>query len=96
MEVFFSLPHLFYIDHLSDFVVFDLETTGFNAAGGDSIIEIGAVKLKNGDIIDKFDMLIKPPNPISERITKVTSITNEMVEDCPIEEEAIKEFKKLC
>ena len=76
----------------SEYVVFDLETTGFNAAGGDSIIEIGAVKLKNGEIIDKFDRLIKPPKPISERITNVTSITNEMVSDCGTEEEAVKEF----
>ena len=75
-----------------EYVVFDLETTGFNAAGGDSIIEIGAVKLKNGEIVDKFDKLIKPPKPISERITNVTSITNEMVADCPNEEVAVKEF----
>ena len=75
-----------------EYVVFDLETTGFNAAGGDSIIEIGAVKLKDGEIIDKFDKLIKPPKPISERITSVTSITNEMVEDCGTEEDAVKEF----
>ena len=74
------------------YVVFDLETTGFNAASGDSIIEIGAVKLKDGEIIDKYDRLIKPPKPISERITNVTSITNEMVSDCGTEEEAIKEF----
>ena len=74
------------------YVVFDLETTGFNAANGDSIIEIGAVKLKDGEIIDKFDMLVKPPNPISERITSVTSITNEMVADCPNEEDAVKKF----
>lgn len=78
----------------NEYVVFDFETTGFNAAGGDSIIEIGAVKLKAGEIIDKFDMLIKPPNPISERITSVTSITNEMVEDCPDEEDAVREFIK--
>ena len=74
------------------YVVFDLETTGFNAANGDSIIEIGAVKLLNGEIIDKFDILIKPPNPISARITNVTSITNEMVADCPNEEVAVKKF----
>ena len=76
----------------NEFVVFDLETTGFNAAGGDSIIEIGAVKLKDGEIVEKFDRLIKPPTPISERITNVTSITNEMVADCPNEEDAVKEF----
>ena len=74
------------------YVVFDFETTGFNAAGGDSIIEIGAVKLFNGEIIDKFDRLINPGHLISERITKVTSITNEMLKDCPNEEEAVKEF----
>ena len=76
------------------YVVFDLETTGFNAANGDSIIEIGAVKLANGEIIDKFDMLVKPPMPISDRITSVTSITNEMVADCPNEEVAVGEFIK--
>ena len=75
-----------------EYVVFDLETTGFNAAGGDSIIEIGAVKLKNGEIVEKFDKLIKPPKPITERITNVTSITNEMVSDCENEENAVKEF----
>jgi len=74
------------------YVVFDFETTGFNAAGGDSIIEIGAVKLFNGEIIDKFDMLINPGHLISERITNVTSITNEMVKDCPNEEDAVKKF----
>ena len=78
----------------NEYVVFDLETTGFNAAGGDSIIEIGAVKLKDGEIVEKFDRLIKPPTPISERITNVTSITNEMVADCPKEEDAVKEFLK--
>ena len=75
-----------------EYVVFDLETTGFNAAGGDSIIEIGSGKLKNGEIIDKFDRLIKPDKPISERITNVTSITNEMVADCGNELSAVKEF----
>ena len=74
------------------YVVFDLETTGFNAASGDSIIEIGAVKILNGEIIEKYDRLIKPPHPISERITNVTNITNDMVKDCPNEEETIKDF----
>ena len=74
------------------YVVFDLETTGFNAASGDTIIEIGAVKIKNGEIIDKYDRLIKPPISIPERITKVTSITNDMVADCPNEEIVVKDF----
>ena len=41
------------------FVVFDTETTGFNAGGTDQMIEIGAVKIKDGNIIDRFDELIQ-------------------------------------
>ena len=75
------------------YVVFNLETTGFNAGGGDSIIEIGAVKILNGEIIDRYDQLVDPGREISERITEVTSITNDMLIGKPNEETAIKEFK---
>ena len=76
------------------YVVFDFETTGFNAGGKDSIIEIGAVKLKNGEIIDKFDMLINPGKPLSPHISELTGITDFMLKDAPTEEEAVKEFIK--
>ena len=76
------------------YVVFDLETTGFNAGGKDSIIEIGAVKLKDGMIIDRYDQLIDPEVEISERITSVTSITNEMVKGKPKEKESVIAFKE--
>jgi len=76
------------------YVVFDFETTGFNAGGKDSIIEIGAVKLKDGVIIDKFDMLINPGHKLSSTISELTGITDEMLEGCPNEEEAVKEFIK--
>lgn len=76
------------------YVVFDFETTGFNAGGGDSIIEIGAVKLLNGEIIDRFDMLINPGRKLSPHISELTNITDEMLKDCPNEEEAVKEFIK--
>ncbi len=76
----------------TEFVVFDTETTGFNAAGGDQMIEIGAVKIKNGEITDKFDELINPNRPIPERITELTNITNEMVKDCDNEENVTKRF----
>ena len=76
------------------YVVFDFETTGFNAGGGDSIIEIGAVKLKNGEIIESFDRLINPGRPLEEHITRLTHITDEMLSDCPTEEEIVKEFIK--
>ena len=75
------------------YVIFDLETTGFNAASGDSIIEIGAVKLLNGEVIDKYDRLINPGHDISSRITEVTNITNEMLKDCPNEEDSVVDFK---
>ncbi|MFV0275469.1 MAG: PolC-type DNA polymerase III [Bacilli bacterium] len=74
------------------FVVFDTETTGFNATGGDQMIEIGAVKLKNGEIIDEFSKLIDPKRPIPKKITEITKITDEMVIGMQSEEEVVKEF----
>ena len=76
----------------TEFVVFDTETTGFNAAGSDQMIEIGAVKIKNGEIIDRFDELINPGRPIPSKITELTHITDEMVKDCDNEENVTKRF----
>ena len=75
------------------FVVFDVETTGFNAGLGDSMIEIGAVKIKDGEILERFDELINPGVLIDKEITEITSITNEMVEDKDNEENVTKRFK---
>ena len=74
------------------YVVFDFETTGFNAGGGDTIIEIGAVKIHNGEVIDKFDELINPGHKLSPKIVEVTNITDEMLVDKDTEENAIKRF----
>ena len=74
------------------YVVFDFETTGFNAAGGDTIIEIGAVKLLNGEIIDKFSELINPGRPLPKKITDLTGITDDMLKDCDDEETVVKRF----
>ncbi len=74
------------------YCVFDFETTGFNAGGGDSIIEIGAVLIKNGEIIDRFDELVNPNRPLPKTITEVTSITDEMLKDKDNEENAVKRF----
>ena len=74
------------------YVVFDFETTGFNAGGGDSIIEIGAVKLHNGEIIERYDELINPGRKLPQKITDVTSITDEMLQDKDNEENAVKRF----
>ena len=76
------------------FVVFDLETTGFNAGGADSIIEIGAVKLQGGKIIDQFDELIDPGKPLSPKITEITHITDDMLKGKMNEEEGVRKFKE--
>jgi DNA polymerase-3 subunit alpha (Gram-positive type) len=63
-----------------EYVSFDLETTGLSCYY-DSIIEFGAVKLKNQSVIDRLQMFIKPPHDIPAYITNKTNITNAMVAD---------------
>ena len=60
------------------FVVFDTETTGFYA-GSDQMIEIGAVKIKNGEVLERFDELIDPGKPIPEKIIELTGITDDLL-----------------
>lgn len=64
-----------------DYVVVDIETTGLKA-DTDAIIEIGAVKVRNHEIVEQFSELINPYRMISPFITKLTGISNEMVEHC--------------
>jgi len=75
----------------SEFVVFDIETTGLSALNN-HITEIGAVLVKNGEIIDKFCTYVDPGEPIPENIVKLTGITDEMVAGAPGEEEAVRSF----
>ena len=76
------------------YVVFDLETTGLYPNSGDTIIEIGAVKIKNGVIIDRYDELVNPGKLLSEEIIKITGINNEMLSGKRNEESSIKDFIK--
>lgn len=76
------------------YVVFDLETTGLYPNSGDSIIEIGAVKISNGEIIDRYDELINPGRLLNEEIIKITGINNEMLVGKRNEEEALRDFIK--
>lgn len=74
------------------YVVFDLETTGLYPNSGDSIIEIGAVKIKNGEIIDRYDELINPGKMLNEEIIKITGINNEMLVGKRDEKTALIDF----
>jgi DNA polymerase III epsilon subunit family exonuclease len=65
----------------NEFVAFDIETTGLSAKNGDSIIEIGAVKIKNGKVIDVFHSMINPGIRIPYRITQLTGITDSDVKN---------------
>lgn len=73
------------------YVVFDIETTGLNAYFED-VIEIGAIKIKNGVKIDEIDYFIKPTRLISEKITNLTKITNDMVKDAINQKEGLEKF----
>ena len=77
-----------------NYVVFDLETTGLYPNSGDSIIEIGAVKISNGEIIDRFDELINPGKDLNDEIINITGINNEMLKGKRSEEEVLKDFIK--
>lgn len=75
----------------SSFVVFDLETTGLDSKI-DEIIEIGAIKVIDNKIVDKFQMLVKPNGIISPFITNLTGITNRMVENASCIEDVLPLF----
>ncbi|MBC9700991.1 MAG: PHP domain-containing protein, partial [Leuconostoc sp.] len=75
-----------------EFVIFDVETTGLSSVY-DTIIEIGAVKMKNGEVIERFDKFINPHHPLSEQTINLTSITDEMVSAADDEAIVIKQFQ---
>ena len=74
-----------------EFCVFDTETTGLDPSV-EYLTEIGAVIVRNGEVVEEFDTFVKPGKPITSKITELTGITNEMVADAPGEAEALKAF----
>lgn len=77
-----------------EFVVFDIETTGLNSHQ-DRITEIGAVKVKAGEIVDRFSAFVNPGIPIPSFIVKLTGITDEMVSEAPPIEQVLTDFMKF-
>ena len=79
------------IEYVPDYVVFDLETTG-TSCYNDRIVEIAAVKVSGGKVIDEFSSLVNPEMSIPYFASQVNGITDEMVEDEPTICEVLPEF----
>ena len=83
-----------------EFVVFDLETTGLNntPVGGvmDTIIEIGAVKIRNGEICEKFSTFVACEKKLPPNIVELTGITDDMLVGAPDIKKVIPDFYKFC
>ena len=77
------------------FVVFDIETTGFEP-GLDKITEIAAVKVKNGEFIEEYTTFVNPERPIPKNVQELTHITTDMVKNERPIEEVLPEFLEFC
>ena len=77
------------------FIAFDLETTG-TVPGVDQIVEIGAVRIINGQVESVFSTLVNPQRPIPPGATAVNGITNEMVANKPLIESLLPSFAEFC
>ncbi|MFG6329483.1 MAG: PHP domain-containing protein, partial [Lachnospiraceae bacterium] len=82
-------------DFTGEFVVFDLETTGIGAASNE-IIEIGAVKVINNVITDKFSTFVNPGRPVPYNIQELTGINDQMVSDAPSIDKVLPGFLEFC
>lgn len=83
------------IDFPDEYVVLDIETTGLNAKFNE-IIELSALRIKNGTVEDEFNSLVRPKGSISSYITQLTGITREMTLGAPDIKDAIKDFNEFC
>ncbi len=81
-------------DYRPDYVVFDLETTGISYKK-DQIIEISALKVRGGKVLDEFSTLVNPKCPIPYQATQVNNISDEMVSNAPVIAEILPDFLKF-
>jgi len=77
----------------STFIVFDVETTGLSAVY-DTIIELAAVKIKDGEVIDKFESFANPHHPLSATTIELTGITDDMVQTAPEINDVLHDYHK--
>ena len=80
---------------MKDFVVLDLETTGLTPKT-DRILEIGAIKVVDGAVKERYSTFINPQMEIPPRITGLTGITQDMVKNAPLREEAVRKLVEFC
>ncbi len=78
-------------ESFSDYVVFDLETTGISCMQ-DRVVEISAIKVIGGQVAEEFSSLVNPERPIPFRASQVNGITDEMVKDAPVFRDVLKDF----
>ena len=83
------------IDIDTEYCVLDIETTGIPYRS-EMITEIGALKIKNGQIIDEFECFVNPEKPIPYEVVQVTHITDDMVKDAKKIKDVLPEFIKFC
>lgn len=76
---------------VDDYIIFDLETTGLDYYKN-KIIEIGALKYKNNQLVDEFHMLINPEIKLPNKIISITGITDDMLKDCETIDKVLPNF----
>lgn len=79
------------VGYVSDYVVFDLETTGISPIR-DEVIEISGVKVRNGEVTDTFSTLVNPLRSIPKAASSVNHITDDMVANAPVMQDALQSF----
>jgi DNA polymerase-3 subunit epsilon len=82
------------MEETEEYIAVDLEMTGLRVTK-DRIIEIGAVRVKNGKLADTFSSFLNPHRRLETKITELTGITDRMLEDAPEQEKVIREFMEF-